>query len=347
MENIMIDTCVFFKMIEYNNFVMEYGKENLDEYIKHNEDKLLKDKIAIDNFIKENGLIEFLEKNKNLSYIELINKLSNEKMSNIIGSCKKSIDGDTKALDNPAVPQQRKDFLKTKIHQNKQILEHAQDIDKKIKQFKLKIQSIECGKIFKQAIDGKIKLFTNTVSFSEILEHSKQSNKTNWIHFTENEILNLSKNMISIVTTESHQPFLTDDMQTDKTLQAIELLAKAYRQPSDNINEKNMEEDKNTLGDFGDSKIAALANMAGMTLVTINGKDFIYNKDKQEKNEDIRNHINAVNKICPYSTDAQVISIDEFLDGNYKRPSKNNPVCKLFNSQNQEIKCNETFEMTV
>ena len=37
---LMVDTCVFFKMIEFNNFVIENGEEKLGEYINHKIQRL-------------------------------------------------------------------------------------------------------------------------------------------------------------------------------------------------------------------------------------------------------------------------------------------------------------------
>ena len=54
----------FFKMIEYNNFVMKYGKENLDDYIKHNEINLLEDKNIIIELISRLTGISSLYKMK-------------------------------------------------------------------------------------------------------------------------------------------------------------------------------------------------------------------------------------------------------------------------------------------
>ena len=40
MIDLMVDTCVFFKMIEFNNFVIENGEEKLGEYINHKIQRL-------------------------------------------------------------------------------------------------------------------------------------------------------------------------------------------------------------------------------------------------------------------------------------------------------------------
>lgn len=330
MENIMIDTCVFFRMIEYNNFAMKYGKENVGKLIEHNKQVLANKETEINEFINKT-FPNFFEQNKDLEYNDLILKFSNEKITNEVSRFSKAIESWESLKNNDKIPPERKALLKQNKEKAEEIIKKYNQIDEWIKNYKTEKQSIKCGQIFKQAVDGKIKLFSNTVSFSEILEHSKKLDKENWVYYPLEDITNLSKNMVSIVTTKSKQPFLKDEeKETDLTLGAIEYLAEQYRTPSTNENQKNMGNDKNILGDYGDSKIAAFASMAGMTFVTINGKDFIFDLDKNYKNEDIRNHINEINKICQYATDAQAISIDEFLENNYKRPTiQKNHMCSL------------------
>lgn len=347
MENIMIDTCVYFKMIPYNNFVMKYGKENLDKFIEHNKQKHINNKNEIDSFISKDRP-NFFNENKNLEYNDIIVKYSKERITNEVSRLGKKIAGWESLQNNPNVPDEKKKILFQAIEQINKEIERYNAIDEKINNYKIEKQGIDCGEMYKKAVNDEIKLFTNTVSYSEVLEHSKMQDKTNWVYYPMEEILNMSKNMVSVVTTKSRQPFLKDEEKDfDKTLQMIEFLAKRYRRKTSNENESGMGKDINTLGDYGDSKIAAFASMSGMTFVTINGKDFVFNKDRGYDNEEIRNRINRINKTCPYATDAQPITVEEFLSGDYKRPTKSNPMFKLSKTQKrkQDQRFVEEYEM--
>ena len=74
-----------------------------------------------------------------------------------------------------------------------------------------------------------------------------------------------------------------------------------------------MGEDKNSLGDWGDSKIAAIASLTGMLLVTNNGKDFIFDKSIGKDNTNIRNHINASNNHNRFATDSTIVTAEQLI----------------------------------
>ena len=141
----MIDSCVFFKMIEYNNFVMKYGKENLDDFIKHNEINLLEDKNIIIELISRLTGDKFFVQNEDLNFTDLIIKFSNERITDLIGRYNKEIKGLIVAINNPNVPGSKKDLLKIKISQIKNALRELKEIDKLIINYKLKEQSINYG----------------------------------------------------------------------------------------------------------------------------------------------------------------------------------------------------------
>lgn len=83
-----------------------------------------------------------------------------------------------------------------------------------------------------------------------------------------------------------------------------------------------MAEDINSVGEYGDSKIAAIASLSGMTLVTNNGKDFIFDKSTKTKNDKIRKHISEVNANHEYASDATVVSAEELVAGIFSLPQK-------------------------
>ena len=77
----------------------------------------------------------------------------------------------------------------------------------------------------------------------------------------------------------------------------IAALSKAYRTARSERNHP-MQNDVNSLGEFGDSIIMAQAAVSGLILVTFNGKDFIFYDVRN--NCAIREHIKEVNTAEPY-----------------------------------------------
>ena len=75
-----------------------------------------------------------------------------------------------------------------------------------------------------------------------------------------------------------------------------------------------MGNDKNRLNQYGDSLIAAVANMCGMDLITLNGKDFIFDERAEDGNENIRNYLRKINKETSYATNAEPISLFEHVN---------------------------------
>ena len=89
MIDLMVDTCVFFKMIEFNNFVIENGEEKLGEYINHKIQRLkLRETELTEKFGEE-----FANLYKDYSFdekLDLIKDFLNRKESRLLREIEKN-----------------------------------------------------------------------------------------------------------------------------------------------------------------------------------------------------------------------------------------------------------------
>ena len=341
MENIMVDSCVFFKMIEFNNFVEKYGKEHLDEYLKLKYDKLNNLKSEIENCFFD----DFLKRNKNMSFDEMINdykEFSTSKRNQYLLEAESNlrlsqgivyVKGEEKKMNFPEEKKQMhyQKYLDAKAKYDS--ITPYDDIQEKINKYKTLKDIIYDGIVYKKALDGEYKLYTNYISFAEIKNHTVDyADREHWLHFTESEVDLLTKHFGLVKASD------------EKVMSSIDELAKAYRTSNGNANDKAMDEDINSVGDYGDSKIAAIANLSGMTLITQNGKDFIFDKSVGRNNENIKNHLKNENKKYHYTTNATVYLPEDILSESYNppEPTKNHtfvltPVKEFENKFDSEL----------
>ncbi len=331
MENIIIDTCVFFGMVKYDNFATEHGIDNVPELLKHHQEKLEQEKESIENYFKK--FPQFYEKNKNLSFED---KLENFKAfyQNQVEHIKSKIKSNTllayKNVDknnNPVnIPEQRKLELKTDIKHKKEQLAFYKKNPHDFKKYRELRDSIQNGKLYLRAANGEVNLHLLNIAFREILNHTKpKENNPSWLYFSTEEIYNLTKRC-HIISTHSK-----------KTVLNLHDLAKQYRKKITSDNRKQMSRSKNSLGEFGDSLIMAGASLSGMILVTQNEKDFIYDKSRRtkqnskktdkntpisQKNDYIRQNIACINEENDCSSNALCYTVEDFLAGKYTLPTK-------------------------
>lgn len=328
MQNVIIDSCVFFGMIKYNNFALEYGAENLPELFARNELELAQLKERIEAYFDD----DFNKKYKNLTFEEKIKVYKNYQTNNIgnltreIESTQNLLNGFTYNKDGTKkhlkISSERKQQLQLKLQELKQRLaffETDRELDFNL--YKLKKNSLQNGYLYKMALDGEIKLHVISVSYDEILNHTiPRPNVKNWKCFTPEEVSALTQHC-TLITTHSAQ-----------VLQDMQELATLYRTKTAVAQRKAMAQDINSKGVYGDSLIMAGANMSGMILLTQNVKDFIEDLDKIMGNDYIRRHISAVSADMQYGTDALPYSVDEFLHGNYTIPTVNSEMYSLASS---------------
>ena len=332
MENLMIDSCVFFRMIGYNNFVQRHGKENLDILLQK-QFQILEN---IESTIKNTLNSEFFEKYSNLTFDDQIDKYK-EWSKNAVCGAKKQIEDIEKKLKNYSqyISNEKKKFLIAKIDELKdsanKIVKYS-DVEKLLNSYRIKRDSIGSGLIYKGCINGEYKLFTNAYCYDEILNHTKPSNDKRFMQVSRQDVENLFKNFTLVYT------------KSNKVLKQINDMSKDYRTATTNKDEKAMGEDTNSVKDFGDSKIAAFSNLAGMVLVTHNAKDFIFDKGIGKNNTNKLNHLMSVNKNYFGTTDAKVYTTLDIIKGEYETP-KVKPGYKMESNKVSKIEFDEQLEM--
>lgn len=324
--DVMIDSCVFFKMIDYNNHIEKYGRESLGDFI-NSRIKMLKKK---EEKLTESFGEDFNKKFANLSfdeklekYKEYVNNREAKLISEIqlkrhlsVGEVVAHVNGDEVVYrKEPNIPQAKRDksaLDADRMQAELNSLTKFSEVEKEMNAYRLLRESINDGIIFQGAVEGKYRLCVPYISYEEIHEHTKEKKSdAGWATWSKSEVESLARNFTIFIRAKK-------DVREE-----IASLAREYRTANDEVADtKPMAEDINSVGIFGDSKIAAIANIAGMILVTNNGKDFIFDKSIKTNNENIRNHIDGVNASHDFTTDARVYSAEEFITGLYSVPEK-------------------------
>ena len=294
-QNVIIDSCVFFGMIKFNNFVEKYGIEHLPELLSRQQQKLEKVQKQIEDCFYD----DFKEKYKDLTFEEKMEKFK-EYRNNKIANLESDIESKTNLLNGFGynkqgeriefnIPETRKEVIRQQILQHQQQLEIYQkepEID--FNKYRLNKNSLQNGQLYQMALEGKVKLNLFYVSYNEILNHTVPKDDESWLCFTTNEVGSLTQKC-SLITTHSNQ-----------TIQDLSALAEKYRTPVQIDGRKEMAPDINSLGEYGDSLIMAGASMSGVILLTQNEKDFINDKGIKPKNDYIRNNTAEINTIVPH-----------------------------------------------
>lgn len=340
MENLMIDSCVFFGMIEYNNFVTKYGAENLDQYLLKKKDILLETK----NKIKTTLSKEFFEKYSDLSFDAQVDKYK-EWVNNREAELNLTIKSDEGLVNNPnpKIPAEKKERAKAEAENLKVELQNLVKFDEVkdlLNSYRLKKNSMGSGLIYKGALAGKYKLNTNGYSYDEILNHTKQKDDENWLCFSRKEVDDLTKKFTIIYTKSKEILDQVDKMAEDYRTEIPENQGKTRK----DLTDKAMGQDVNSVGEFGDSKIMAFTNLTGMVLVTHNAKDFIFDKGVGKNNTCILNHITRVNKKYFGTTDAKAYTTFDILKENYEKPAKA-PGYKIQKQQTKNLNFEEELAM--
>lgn len=322
MKDIIIDSCVFFGMIKYNNFVEKYGEDGLSELLEHQAQKLADIKAEIESCFSD----AFNQKYQNLSFEEKIEKFK-EYHNNKISKLESSIAGKQQLLDGSAlsktgkpiiIPEERKEFLRQQLEKERQQLavyktycETESTID--FNRYKVLKNSLQNGQLYQMSLEGKVNLHLFYESYNEIVNHTKHKrDDKSWLYFTPEEVYNLTKKHCHIIHTHSSQ-----------VVADLKEMSEKYRTPvTDEIMRKEMDNDRNSLNKFGDSLIMAGASMSGMILVTQNDKDFIVDKSHKQSNDYIRRNIHSINSQNDCVSDAVCYNVDEFLSQNYTEPTK-------------------------
>lgn len=333
MENIVLDSCVFFGMLKYYKIYKTYGENVLLKLFGDDKREIAAEKEKI----RLNYASYFEKYEKEYSFEEIVDKIK-ENYSSKISSCDKKI----KSLEfvrqgiNPK--SQEKDLKITPERMNNAAekikalqLEHdkyANDenfasIANYKDKTKNKENSLENGMLFLNIAKKRLKPFIVQPGFDEILNHTMpKEDEADWVVYNEELVDGMMHDYVSLITTHSQ-----------KALDDINYLSEQFRKPTKNANTKEMAQDINSNGVFGDALIVAWSNVAGMPLITQNIKDFIYNGRIKRGNDHIRQNIQAVSKEIPFATSALPYSTYELLHNE----------CEFVDEQNSGYALREMF----
>ena len=382
---VLFDTCTFFKSLEYFDLVGKFFRweEKFDEvleskqkrfnYLKrllievmpykdYVEDKLFKinskgkdfagkyadiqtkrrQKFIIENNItdeKEKAALKQKDKKERDKLVKLLKEahqkgaeaLINEIVKNelvfdyLVENFKGTIGNEIEKCDKNIVLTD-KEIKLTRI--KKRFLDLAKD-------YKEIYDSYFVGKIVKDYIEGKVELGISKYAFDELLNHTEV--------YTKHEINKNFKIFSKSRVEKALQEFVLLTTRSKEVDDVIEEKARQYRELK--TNQTSMKNDKNELDVFGDSLIMATASVSGKTLVTLNGKDFIFDKSSDLiENEKIREHVLRVNNLNPEITaDVVACSADEYVKGQYLKPTRVSKKFKLVEEGEIDIQKHENL----
>lgn len=330
MENLMLDSCVLFELKFWNNYVTTYGIDKFFKLVnqKHEEFQKIKNKITCafpNDFLDKYNKYAFDEKVKayKIYYSEC---KANVRKYELLCSDK-----------NISISPEKKLIYKSILEDQKRILSGCipyEEIISYVVDYNNMKNYVEAGMLFKGLYEGKYKFYINYVTYSELLNHTNGIGHSRNMFFTNSELVSLLTKT-TLVTTNSKE-----------VVNYVEKLARGYRNASKTKDMTPMSKDINSLGDWGDSKIAAVSNLSGINLVTSNGKDFIFDKRLSKKNENIRNHINYRNqKFSEFTSNATVYSVKEINDGKFEPVTRQSKKIKLVKSKKRDLMFDDTLEL--
>lgn len=314
MEQVCIDSCVFFHCLEYCDIFDKHGEAELIE-------KLLTDGKKLQDLnvkLKEVIGIDFLAKHSNTdiyNIFPLYKSYINSTKSNLETAIKntqnlllgevKDKDGNVKKIN---IPNDRKQKLLGKLQQS---IETLKNIEKNISKFQTLTddyrnlrQKYYTGKLFEKMIRGQLQFFVVQDSYNEIQNHCKKGNNTDsqCFKYFDSTLIDKMLKHCTVVVFESYDQ-----------ANLIDTLSKLYRTSVDG--KPCMDSDINSLGVYGDSRIMAQSSILGINFVTLNEKDFITSKAGKWGNSDICNHIVNVNQNCnKIKNKVKPISPKEYLN---------------------------------
>lgn len=356
MKEFIIDSCVFFNFLS----IHEETKDNLDELVKsHKNNKKLnkelegffydifedkfkeKHKSKIDN--KEFSRFELIElykeyvKNEETILENEINKLDllsrglkevKHKVATPeqISSAEETFYYEEKGIKTPTkyhipifVSEKEKQEAREKKENLKEELAKRSlwtKLQPTIERYEKLNEIIKIYPIYKDMLEGKFQPIIVPPIAHELIDHLKEKpDNPNWITIKKDILDPFVEKYVKLVT-----------VRNKKVMTKINSLAAEFREPSTEHNLKNMSNSKkslNALGRHGDSLIMAYAVYTGYNLLTLNGKDFIFEKGKEKNNENIRKYIEFVSKRNGYTSGALAYSPVEYKNSEISTPIKN------------------------
>ncbi len=320
MSNICLDTCAFFAMIKYNETFNKNGMDALDDMLKEDEEKIK----AFEQSIKSLMSADFLKEYSQYSFseqLELYKDYATSKMAlaeQKVDTYEKNAQGIF--FDNGnEFRMQITDAKRASLLKKAQIFKNLHDNIsatfenfKQLKEdYKLLVNNHQMGLVYRNALEGKYDFFITPTVYAEILNHEDDND-------SKSEKGNIKFEQRKIDALFEKCTFLS--MATQEIREQVDKISEDFRTKGDSP-AKEMAPDINSLGIYGDSMIMAEASLAGMNLITLNRKDFIYDNSIKQNNDFIRQHIAFVEKGSPFTTDALPYSPAELLEGKTTEPS--------------------------
>ena len=330
MQNIVVDTCVFFGMIKYNDLYTAFGEKALEVVLARDEQKLEERKNHILGLMPE----EFHKKYSGLSFEEKLEKYK-DYATNMIATTTRKIESlelliQGKVVEKGVVKEvnitpEKRAALEAQLQQQ---LELQQKIEATYEayiqeraDYKTAKNSLQAGRIFQGSIKGDYSIHIVSTSYDEIKNHiagQTNSQDERFLTFTHQQVSSLTERCTLITVRHTDVRDYVDDVAT------------SFRTPIAGGKGHAMDQDINSLNRYGDSTIMAEANLSGMTFVTQNVKDFIENKSIKTPNDGIRTHIEEVSRqLSPLTSDATPVTQEELLTGDYHVPTKPSQVVEL------------------
>ena len=326
--NVALDSCVFFFSLGLFDTYKNQGEEVFYAHLAELENNI--------NDIKKQlvALVgsKYYDKHKNEPFEKMLDgyKASINSMINnanrMIVAYTNLINGFTNDENGNKVPV---NLPPAAIAQKKQRIEELNDqiiilenISKSYltmrNDYKMLNQQLFAGKIIDKYIKGEIRLHIVEDAYREILNHiGDEKQEVNFKTFSQNVVNQLLSECVLVSIREKG------------VMDIVEALSSEYRK-SHLSDGSRMKDDINSLGVYGDSRIMAEANLAGLILLTFNKKDFIHNKAGEYDNSQIRENIDLVNKVFDLvTTDALPYTPEEFIGGKYKLPEKQSEQLKI------------------
>ena len=303
-NKIIIDSCVFFFMLDASDIYTKNGKTALRDYCDKNSEILRKiEKRTMD--VVGCGNSELVSKNLKETLENLKDFFSDyksiEQKIERINTTLSGVVRDKNGFKNVELTPERTDVLNNKLErltkQCKIKKAFYEEFSFHLEKYLNTYQPYYASELFYMCVNGDVELCIVQDSLEEIKNHNNSTNQSTecFKTFDEDKIYTLLRFCTIITVTPSSVKYIDD-------------LACEYRTRIDDATSP-MKNDINSLGVYGDSRIMAEASLVGVVLVTFNEKDFIRDKSVKSNNSRIRNHIGRINamyfnydnSVLPYS----------------------------------------------
>lgn len=330
MKDIVVDTCVFFGMIKYNDLYTAFGEKALDVVLARDEQKLQARQSRILDLMPE----EFHKKYGKLSFEEKLEKYK-DYATNAIASAARKIESLELLLQGKVMEKgvektinltpERRAAIERQLEEQRQLKAKIEAtyqtyIDERA-EYKTAKNSLEAGKILQGSIKGEYSIHIVSTSYDEIKNHIEgqtNSDDERFLTFTHQQVASLTQRCTLITVRDEDVKYYIDNVAT------------SFRTPIAGGRGHAMDQDINSLNRYGDSTIMAEANLSGMIFVTQNVKDFIEDRSIKTPNDRIRTHIEEVSStLKPLTSDATPITQEELLTGDYHVPTRPSRVVEL------------------